>query len=121
MNIPGNTWKESGRSLTLEFPITTPGMNSMKGWREAGVLKSKLRVLLLDACWGQPQFKKARITYTRFGKKMDRDNCYSSAKIWIDRIKNLGIIPDDTEEVLDLICKSEIGKPKTVIEIRECV
>ena len=121
MNTLGNTWKESGRVLTLEFPIVTPGINSMKGWREAGVLKSKLRVLLLDALWGQPQFKKARIIYTRYGKKMDRDNAYSSAKIWVDRIKNLGIIPDDTEEFLDLICKTEIGKPKTVIEIRECL
>lgn len=96
-------------------------MNSMKGWREAGVLKSKIRLLVLDACWGKPQFKKARIIYTRFGKKMDRDNCYSSAKVWIDRIKNLGIMPDDTEEYLDLICRFEKGKSKTVIEIRECL
>ncbi len=38
---------------------------------------------------------------------MDRDNLYSSAKPLMDAVVRAGIIPDDKEQFLDLLCKNE--------------
>lgn len=121
--IVSSEWKESGRSLILEFPITTPGLNSMLGTHpmKSRALKAKVRELMLEACWGKPQFKKARIYYTRYGKAMDQANLAGSSKVWIDRLVNYGIIPDDNPDFVQEVYQYAIGKPKTVIEIRECV
>lgn len=84
-------------------------------------LKAKVRELMLEACWGKPQFRKARIIYTRYGKAMDQANLAGSSKVWIDRLVNYGIIPDDNPDFVQEIYQYAIGPPKTVIEIRECL
>jgi len=50
---------------------------------------------------------------------MDADNLAASSKVWIDRLKNYGAIPEDNPDVVDMIYQYEIGKPKTIIEVRE--
>lgn len=118
-----NEWCESGRVLILEFAYTTPSLNVMlrMHFRKKGEIKSKVALLVLEALWGQKPMPRARITYTRYGRILDKVNVYGSAKVWEDQIIKFGLLPDDNPNFVDLTCISAKGKPKTVIEVRECV
>jgi len=52
---------------------------------------------------------------------MDQANLAGSSKVWIDRLVNYGIIPNDNPDFVQEVYQYAIGKPKTVIEIRECL
>lgn len=107
--------------IKLEFGFNSPGLNTKLKHYQRVQLRAKIYEAVASAIWDLgkiERYPKARITYTRFSKQpMDRDNLYSSAKFWIDAIKRWGIIPDDSELYLDLVCQNGKGSAGTKIEI----
>ena len=110
----------------FELPIALPGLNGSKGlirqhWTNARKMKDWLLQQVLEAelrCHkGQ-----VRITYTRVSKKkMDWDNCMSSAKHGLDALVKAGVIKDDSPKIIPEQPKmfQEIGEPRTIIEIED--
>lgn len=94
-------------SQTKRLP---PSLNARMHWavrkrwagafREAVAWHAKLRRI--------PALKKARVeVINRTCHPMDRDNLYSAAKPLIDGLVTAGVLPDDSEEYLDEICRHE--------------
>lgn len=78
---------------------------------------------MLRKLWGNyPRYEeRVKVEYTRFSSRpLDRDNLYGSSKAWIDALVRCGVIVDDTEARIDLICRNEKGDKRTVIRLSPC-
>ena len=110
--------------MRLEFGFNTKGGNTKyRKWEKKATI-SKIRKAMHDQLFehGLPKFRdNVKIVYTRYGRIMDTDNLYTSAKWWIDRLTEYGVIQDDRPIEagghVDLKCISEKGSARTVIEI----
>lgn len=84
-------------------------------------LNTKVYKLVLDYLWekGIERYdKKVRVEYDRYSKgKLDRDNLYASAKAWLDALKKIGVIVDDSDDWIDLVCTNKKGEARTEIRI----
>jgi Holliday junction resolvase RusA-like endonuclease len=111
---------------TFELPIALPGLNGSKGlirqhWSNASKMKAWLLHEVIAAELRSHEGQ-VRITYTRTAKKrMDWDNCMSSAKHVLDALVKAVVIKDDSPKFIPEQPKmfQEIGEPRTVIVIED--
>jgi hypothetical protein len=98
--------KRSGKSQTRRLP---PTLNARIHWAERKWWKDRFKEQVFVLCKEQriPALGKARIEMVNYTTRpLDRDNLYSSFKNLGDSIVDAGVIPDDSEEYLDLKCRN---------------
>lgn len=107
--------------VIVEF--TSPGLNVRLRTYQKQALRKRIFKALCSQMWGRlPRLDVAVIVYERTGRVMDTDNVYGSAKLWIDAIVRMGVVPDDDPEHLRLICRSVAGRQsQTKIQIYDPV
>lgn len=100
---------------------TTPSWNALykaNKWARKKIVDDEREALgfLLKGKF-PPQKEKVDITIRQFGKRpIDSDNV--CAKLWVDSLKDIGVLVNDTPKYLGWVhTKSEKGEPKTIIEI----
>lgn len=106
--------------ITMTFDFNSPGANTKLRSYKKKEIKERIRKFVHAELWKHkmPNFESATVIYRRYSRQiMDKDNCYFSAKIWIDRLVEYGLILDDNPKYIDLQCESIQGKPKTEIII----
>ena len=104
---------------TIEY--TTPSWNALYSankWARKKIVDNEREALgfLLKGKF-PVQKKRVDITIHQFSKRpIDSDNV--CAKLWIDSLKDIGVLKNDTPQYLGWVhTKSEKGDPRTIIEI----
>lgn len=106
--------------IIMTFDFNSPGANTKLRSYKKRETKERIRKVIHAELWkhGMPNFESATVIYRRYSRQvMDKDNCYFSAKVWIDRLVEYGVIKDDNPKYLDLQCESIQGKARTEIII----
>lgn len=116
--------------ITLNIPRATPSQNAThhKHWRacfdQRKLWEHEIWVAKLQFLGGRglpdPPLR-ARVTLTRYGRRLDVTNFMGGLKAPIDALKLQGLIVDDDEKHLELIATQEKGTPRTVIVITDAL
>lgn len=115
--------------IRLVVPEATPSLNkyAYRHWRVQHRDKQRWYLMLLAAsriAKAEKATGKRRLTVERHGKrKLDPDNCVGGLKIVIDGLKELGLLVDDDDDHVELVCKQErlVGaqRPHTVFLLED--
>lgn len=94
-----------GRFVYRLPPSLNRRLHWREAWRQRDAWKTQVGWLLKEQ--HVPRMTRAKVTFTNAClKKMDRDNAHASlCKPTLDALVENGIIPDDSEEYVDVIVK----------------
>ncbi len=114
--------------IELKFNFNTPGANTNLKFYQKKKIKDRVRAAVYDALWelGLPSFTEyVQVEFTRYSvQPMDEDNVAASAKVWIDRLVEYGVIKDDRPVArgghVHLTFVSAKGRPSVTIRIESC-
>jgi hypothetical protein len=120
--------------FTLPFALESLNVRDRKHWAERSRYKKNMSLEVMAALGGPryfpiPPFKKVRVTVVRCSAgRLDKDNAVASVKSLLDVLcansdrhpTGLGIIEDDSDDLLDLVVKqssARVGHGSTIVRI----
>ena len=123
MTTSGKSW-----SATIpDFDLTSPNKLLRMHFAQRARLKKAIEIQLVgfgDAPIPE-MIPKIRVEITRhYGyrkREFDLDNLYGSAKLLLDAMRGIGVIPDDTPKHIDLCVEQKKSPDKsTFVTIHTC-
>lgn len=98
------------QTVKLDIPKRTPSLNDFGGrnhWTKYHRLKNSwadhIQVAKIDArCWGRPEYERVRLVIERHAAIpiKDDDNLYGGLKPVLDALVRVGLLKDDSRDVI---------------------
>lgn len=116
------------KTFTIEIPTIYPSLNAWyagNSWRKRHAVSNKVKgimnVAIHDLGLQHSKFIVFSISVT-VHNKYDVDNCVTCVKLFVDCMKDLGIIPDDSKKHFRSFCiaiDESLPKGTTLITVNE--